>query len=200
MVINVTNMTSRKKVEGSDGSHAFMYNMAGDIINQCKTAGWIFFDDIIWDKDMGASQGTSQGKSGGFLWGSYPYPPTPKISNSVFEQLLVFCKDGSRIVDKEIKEQSKLTFDEWKEFTHGIWKIRTDRDQFHPATFPIELAERVIRLYSFVGDVVLDPFAGSGTTIVAADKWKRKGIGFEIAPEYTEAVLNKEYKNKTLFS
>ena len=67
-------------------------------------------------------------------------------------------------------------------------------DMGHPASFPIALAERIVRLYSFVDDVVLDPFAGSGTTVVASEKHQRKGIGFEIAIEYKPSILDKTAK------
>ena len=77
-------------------------------------------------------------------------------------------------------------------FTKGIWEIPPDRNPDHPATFPMEVAERVVRMYSFADDVVLDPFAGSGTTLIAAEKHNRRGIGFEIARDYEKAIKNKE--------
>ena len=186
-VINVSNMKSRKSIEGE----SFVYPIVSDVIDLARQAEMTFFDEIIWIKG-GANAGALGGKP---LFGSYPHPPTPKILDSIFENILVFTKDGKRSkVSKEIKERSKLTKDEWRCWTSGIWNIPTGKDMHHPATFPIELATRVIRLYSFVGDVVLDPFAGTGTTIISADKNERKGIGFEISKGYKGAIRDKELK------
>ena len=185
MVVNASNMKSRRAVEGE----SFVYPIVPDIIGLAQRAGFTFFDEIIWVKG-GANAGSLNGKP---LFGSYPYPPTPKILDSVFENIVVFTKPGSRKkVCKAVKNRSQLTIDEWRVFTKGIWEIPPDRNSDHPATFPMEVAERVIRLYSFTGDVVLDPFAGSGTTLIAADKYDRRGIGFEIARDYEQVIKNKE--------
>ena len=185
MVVNASNMKSRKSVEGE----SFVYPIVPDIIGLAKRAGFTFFDEIIWVKG-GANAGALKGR---VLFGSYPYPPTPKILDSTFENIVVFTKPGKREkVDKEVKNRSQLTKDEWRDFTKGIWEIPPDRNPDHPATFPMEIAERIVRMYSFADDVVLDPFAGSGTTLIAADKHNRRGIGFEIARDYEQAIKNKE--------
>lgn len=185
MVVNASNMKSRKSVEGE----SFVYPIVPDIIGLAKRAGFTFFDEIIWVKG-GANAGALKGR---VLFGSYPYPPTPKILDSTFENILVFTKPGKRQkVAKEVKNRSQLTKDEWRDFTKGIWEILPDRNPDHPATFPMEVAERIVRMYSFADDVVLDPFAGSGTTLIAADKHNRRGIGFEIARDYEQAIKNKE--------
>ena len=171
LVINASNMKSRRSVEGE----SFVYPIVPDIIGLAKKAGFTFFDEIIWVKG-GANAGALKGR---VLFGSYPYPPTPRILDSTFENIVVFTKPGKRQkVCKDVKDRSQLTKDEWRTFTKGIWEIPPDRDPDHPATFPMEVAERVVRMYSFAGDVVLDPFVGSGTTLIAADKHNRKGIGF----------------------
>ena len=173
LVVNASNMKSRKAVEGT----SFVYPIVPDIITRAQMAGFTFFDEIIWVKGA-ANAGALNGRP---LFGSYPYPPTPKILDSIFENIVVFIKQGKRTqVSAQVKEQSRLTQKEWMEFTKGVWELPPDRDSDHPATFPMEIAERIIRLYSFPEDLVLDPFSGSGTTIVAADKHGRKGIGFEI--------------------
>ena len=185
MVVNASNMKSRKSVEGE----SFVYPIVPDIIGLAKRAGFTFFDEIIWVKG-GANAGALKGR---MLFGSYPYPPTPKILDSTFENIVVFTKPGKREkVPKEVKDRSQLTKDEWRDFTKGIWEIPPDRNPDHPATFPMEVAERIVRMYSFADDVVLDPFAGSGTTLIAADKHHRRGIGFEIARDYEQAIKNKE--------
>ena len=186
ILINATNMKSRPQVEGE----SFMYPIMYDITIKMQERGYIFFDEIIWNKSvLGARSG------GRPLFGSYPYPSRPRILNSNFENIIVFTKYGRRKVDPDIKEKSKLSWDDWKEFTRGIWSIRTDRDPEHPATFPIELAERVVRLYSFVDDLIVDPFSGTGTTTVAAEMWGRRGIGFEIAEEYAAPLETKDWKH-----
>ena len=187
MVVNASNMKSRKAVEGT----SFVYPIVPDIIARAQEAGFTFFDEIIWVKG-GANAGALNGRP---LFGSYPYPPTPKILDSTFENIIVFTKPGKREkVCKEIKGRSQLTKDEWRTFTRGVWEIPPDRDPNHPATFPMEIAERIVRMYSFADDVVLDPFAGSGTTLIAAERHNRIGVGFEIARAYEEAIKNKETK------
>jgi len=185
LVVNASNMKSRKSVEGE----SFVYPIVPDIIGLAKRAGFTFFDEIIWVKG-GANAGALKGR---VLFGSYPYPPTPKILDSTFENILVFTKPGKRKkICKDIKARSQLRKDEWRDFTKGIWEIPPDRTPDHPATFPLQVAERIVRMYSFVDDIVLDPFVGSGTTLIAADKHNRRGIGFEIAREYEQAIKNKE--------
>ena len=187
MVVNASNMKSRKAVEGT----SFVYPIVPDIIARAQEAGFTFFDEIIWVKG-GANAGALNGRP---LFGSYPYPPTPKILDSTFENIIVFTKPGKREkVCKEIKGRSQLTKDEWRTFTRGVWEIPPDRDPDHPATFPMEIAERIVRMYSFADDVVLDPFAGSGTTLIAAERHNRIGVGFEISRAYEEAIKNKEIK------
>ena len=195
MIVNASNMKSRRSVEGE----SFVYPIVPDIIERARRAGFTFFDEIIWVKG-GANAGALNGR---VLFGSYPYPPTPKILDSTFENIVVFTKPGKREkVCKEVKDRSQLTKDEWRRFTKGVWEIPPDRNPDHPATFPMEVAERVVRMYSFADDVVLDPFAGSGTTLIAAEKYDRRGIGFEIARDYEQAMRNKEaeyLKQLTLF-
>ena len=102
---------------------------------------------------------------------------------------------------KEIKEKSKLSKEEWREYTKGIWFIEPDRKAKHPATFPIEIPKRLIKLYSFVGDNILDPFAGTGTSLIVAYNLNRNSYGYELNPEFKEEFLEKfnEYSQKTLF-
>ncbi|WP_456463737.1 DNA-methyltransferase [Persephonella sp.] len=183
-VINITNMKSRLKVE----KKSFLYPIVADVIKSMTDIGFIFFDEIIWIKGN-ANNGALKGKP---LFGSYPYPPTPKILDSIFENILVFRKEGKRRkVSKSIKENSKLTKEEWIDYTKGIWFIEPDRKAKHPATFPIEIPKRLIKMYSFKGDVVLDPFAGTGTTLIAAYILKRNSVGYEINNHFGEEFIHK---------
>src|SRR5215475_12911691 len=86
------------------------------------------------------------------------------------------------------KEASRLTKEEWREYTKTVWAIANTSDPGHPAVFPIEIPMRLIKMYSFVGDTVLDPFAGTGTTAEAALKLKRKSIALEQNKDYTARI------------
>lgn len=184
-IINITNMKSRLKVE----KKSFLYPIVPDIVKIMNDLGFIFFDEIVWVKGN-ANNGALKGKP---LFGSYPYPPTPKILDSIFENILIFKTEGKQKdrYNKEVKEISKLTKEEWRDYTKGIWFIEPDRKAKHPATFPIEIPKRLIKLYSFKNELILDPFAGTGTTLLAAKLLGRKGIGYEISKTYLPEIEEK---------
>lgn len=179
----ITNMKSRKDVE----KRSFLYPIVADFIKLMQKIGFIFFDEIIWVKGWG-NNGALKGKP---LFGSYPYLPTPKILDSIFENILIFKKQGKRDVSKEVKEKSKLDKDTWLEYTRGVWMIEPDRRAKHPATFPLEIPKRLISLYSFVGDTVYDPFAGTGTTLIAAYFLRRNAVRVEINPQFLKEFSEK---------
>lgn len=120
-------------------------------------------------------------------FGSYPFPPNI-FSTMPYEWIVVFSKRGKRPpVDKAVKEASKLTTKEWQDWAvNSIWEMNPakSKKEGHPAPFPEELPKRLIKLYSFVGDTILDPFMGTGTTLQAAINLNRNSIGFEISTEY----------------
>ena len=122
-------------------------------------------------------------------FGSYPYPGNI-FSTFPFEWIIVFSKKGKREkVPREVKEQSKLSRKEWLEWAvNSIWEMQPAKAQIvgHPAPFPDELPKRLIKLYTFVGDTVLDPFLGSGTTVRVANSLGRHAIGYEINSTYVE--------------
>lgn len=127
-------------------------------------------------------------------FGSYPYP-TNIFSTFPYEWIIVFCKKGKRDkVSDEIKEKSKLTQKEWADWAiNSFWEMQPAKakTEGHPAPFPKELPHRLIKLYSFYGDTVLDPFMGTGTTAEAALELGRNAIGYEINPEYAELISAK---------
>ena len=143
------------------------------------------FGLFIWDKRKIARFSS---------FGSYPYPPNI-FSTYPYEWITVFSKEGKRKpVSKDIKEKSKLTTEEWQKWAiNSIWEMQPAKAKAegHPAPFPKELPMRLIKLYSFWGDTVLDPFAGTGTTLLAAQELGRKSIGFELNPEYVKLIKNK---------
>ena len=124
-------------------------------------------------------------------FGSYPYP-TNIFSTMPYEWIIVFCKQGKRPkVSNEIKEKSKLTQKEWADWAiNSFWEMQPAKAKAegHPAPFPKELPHRLIKLYSFYGDTVLDPFMGTGTTAEAALELGRNAIGYEINEEYKELI------------
>ena len=98
-------------------------------------------------------------------------------------------------ITKEIKEASKITSDEWKEWTKTVWTIANIRDDFHPAVFPLEIPHRLIRMFSFWGETILDPFSGTGTTGIASLNNGRRYIGFETNPEYHAISIERLQEN-----
>lgn len=134
------------------------------------------------------------------MFGSYPFPRNFYAQNTI-EFITVFVKDGKSesIPTKKIKEKSKLSQKEWVEFTKQIWNIPIPgRGDIafgeHSAIMPEEIVRRCVRLFTFVGDVVLDPFTGSGTTLKVAKELNRKFIGYEISKSY-EKVINLKLKS-----
>ena len=120
--------------------------------------------------------------SGNCAWGSWQSAKAPRLRD-IHEYLLVFAKESYSRPDRG---QSDIKRDEFMAATLSIWEIPPEsaRRVGHPAPFPVALAERVIQLYSYVDDVVLDPFLGSGSTAVAAVQNQRHYVGFDISPEY----------------
>ncbi len=145
------------------------------VIQDMIEAGFHMRGEIIWDKGASAAASTA--------WGSWLSASNP-VLRDVHEYILVFSKQSfSRKVDGS---QSTIERDEFLEWTKSVWRIPavSARKIGHPAPFPEELPERLIKLYTYRGDVVLDPFAGSGTTCVAALKSGRGYVGYEIEGEY----------------
>ncbi|MFW9890280.1 MAG: DNA-methyltransferase, partial [Candidatus Thorarchaeota archaeon] len=124
----------------------------------------------------------------------YPYPPNI-LASYPYEWIVVFSKEGKRPpVSSEIKESSAISHEEFTNWAqNSIWEFQpaSAKQEGHPAPFPEELPHRCIRLYSFVGDTVLDPFAGTGTTMAVARKLGRNSIGYEINPDYEPLIRRK---------
>jgi len=142
--------------------------------------GFLMRGEILWDKGASASASTA--------WGSWMSASNP-ILRDVHEYILIFSKgDYKRHLTKAEKEIKKSTIskEQFLEWTKTIWSMGAEsaRRVGHPAPFPEELPNRLIQLYSFKTDIVLDPFMGSGTTALAALNSRRKFVGFETVPEY----------------
>ena len=157
-----------------------------EIIKFCENIGFDYMGAVIWQKVT-----TSNTTGGGVQMGSYPYPRNG-ILKLDYEFILLFKKLGdSPKPTKEQKELSKMTAEEWNAFFAGHWNFPGVRQSGHIAMFPEELPRRLIKMFSFVGETVLDPFAGSGTTALAAKNTGRNSVGYEINPEFIPLIQEK---------
>lgn len=157
-----------------------------EIIKFCENVGFDYMGAIIWQKVT-----TSNTTGGGVQMGSYPYPRNG-ILKLDYEFVLVFKKLGDAPKPtKENKELSKMTAEEWNTYFAGHWNFAGARQDNHIAMFPEELPKRLIKMFAFMGDTVLDPFAGSGTTNLAAKNLGRNSIGYEINPEFIPVIRQK---------
>lgn len=146
-----------------------------EIIRFCETIGFDYLGSIIWQK-----QTTMHTTGGQKVMGSYPYP-RGGIVKIDYENILLFKKQGKApSVEKTAKEASKLTDEEWNTYFSSHWNFPGAKQSEHIAVFPEELPKRLIKMFSFVGDTVCDPFMGSGTTALAAMKLGRNSVGYEI--------------------
>jgi len=165
-----------------------------EFIAQCERLGFDFMGSIIWQKKT-----TMNTTGGAIVMGSYPYPPNGIVEID-YEFIHIFKKPGKRKrVAKEIKEASKLTKEEWKLYFSGHWYFGGAKQIGHEAMFPDELPRRLIKMFTFIGDTVLDPFLGSGTTVKAALDLKRNAIGYEINKDFLEIIKEKIGMKEGLF-
>ncbi len=157
-----------------------------EIIKFCESIGFDYMGAIIWQK-----QTTTNTTGGASLMGSFPTPRNGIISID-YEFILIFKKLGTPSkVNKSIKEQSKMTIEEWKEYFSGHWNFNGERQDGHIAMFPEELPKRLIKMFAFKGETVLDPFLGSGTTSLAARNLDRSSIGYEINSDFINTAKQK---------
>ena len=157
-----------------------------EIIKFCESISFDYMGAIIWQKKI-----TMNTTGGASLMGSYPYPRNGILSID-YEFILLFKKLGTpKKVNRENKLSSGMTKEEWKTYFQGHWNFGGVRQDGHIAMFPEELPHRLIKMFSFVGDNVLDPFLGSGTTILAAKKLERNSVGFEINAEFKPLIEKK---------
>ena len=157
-----------------------------EIIKFCEAIGLDFMGQIIWQKTT-----TMNTSGGGAVMGSFPHPRNGIVKLD-FEYILLFKKQGKAPQPtKEQKESSAMTNDEWNTFFNGHWYFNGAKQDKHLAMFPEELPARLIKMFSFPNETVLDPFMGSGTTALAARKLNRNSIGYEINPEFIPIITEK---------
>jgi len=157
-----------------------------EIIKFCEGVGFDYMGAVIWQKVT-----TCNTTGGATVMGSFPYPRNG-ILKLDYEFILIFKKYGkSPKVKKETKEKSRLSKDEWNRYFSGHWNFPGERQNKHLAMFPEELPRRLIKMFSFVGDTVLDPFLGSGTTSLAARNLGRNSVGYEINKDFVPLIEGK---------
>jgi site-specific DNA-methyltransferase (adenine-specific) len=169
--VNVANLGRRPYIPLSD----YISGMMGEI-------GFAMRGEIIWNKAASASPSTA--------WGSWQSAANPTLRD-IHEYILIFSKGSyrrERTGEEMQTKQNTITKEQFMEWTKSIWTMNAEsaRRIGHPAPFPEELPNRLIQLYSFTDDIILDPFMGSGTTAAAAVKAKRKFVGYDINEAYIE--------------
>lgn len=176
---------SRRK---NEGRHTVVPLHAA-IQERCRIIGYDNLAPIIWHKIANASFEAS-GNGAGFL--GKPYEPNAVIKNDIEFLLMERKPGGYRQPSVATRVLSIISDENHKQWFQQIWSGVTGAStREHPAPYPEELAERLIRMFSFVGDTVLDPFMGTGTTMVAAARWGRNSIGVEIDPHYFGFALGR---------
>lgn len=161
-----------------------------EIIRFCESLGMDYMGAIIWQKTT-----TMNTSGGGAIMGSFPYPRNG-ILKMDYEFILLFKKLGNAPKPtKEQKEQSAMTKEEWGQYFSSHWNFNGVKQIGHIAMFPEELPKRLIKMFSFVGETIFDPFAGSGTTSLAAKNLGRNSIGYEINKEFAPLIKEKLCSN-----
>lgn len=176
---------SRRK---NAGEHTVV-PLHASIQEHCREIGFSNLAPIIWYKIANAVY-EATGNGGGFL--GKPYEPNAVVKNDIEFILMERKPGGYRKPDLATRILSVIPAERHKEWFQQIWTGLTGAStRHHPAPYPLELAERLIRMFSFAGDTVLDPFMGTGTTNIAAAKWGRNSIGVEIDPKYFEMACQR---------
>jgi modification methylase len=155
------------------------------------------FQHFIWEKF-----GVKKGEKASLIYGSvcrgdykeFAVPPL-LYTDMLTEHILVFRKPGKhdrgKVEDRQKENLNLINKSDLETWLSPVWKIHSNTNPSHPATFPDELVIRLIKLYSLADDLIVDPFAGTGTTLINADKLGRRAIGYEINPDYIELIENK---------
>jgi site-specific DNA-methyltransferase (adenine-specific) len=177
MCINVANLGRKPYIP----LHAY-------IAEQAIGLGFLMRGEIIWNKAASASPSTA--------WGSWKSAGNPTLRD-VHEYILVFCKDTFKR-ENPAKRESTISRDEFLEYNKSVWNFAAEpaRKVGHPAPFPVELPRRLIQLYTFENEIVLDPFMGSGQTAIAALKSNRHYVGYEIDEKYVALAKERIKESK----
>lgn len=166
------------------GRHMVM-PLHADIVVRCRKIGFDNLSPIFWYKISNAQyEIENHGSGSGFL--GKPYEPNAIIKNDVEFILMLRKPGGYRQPSEQQRDSSRLTKEEHHDWFQQVWTIPGESTRQHPAPFPEELAYRLVRMFSFSGDTVLDPFMGTGTTVLAAVRCGRHAIGIDVEPSYVK--------------
>lgn len=176
------------------GRHVVM-PLHSDIAVSCRKMGFDNLNPILWHKISNAAFEANTNSS---ILGK-PYEPNAIIKNDMEYILMERKPGGYRKPSEEQRKLSRIGKEDFQEWFSQIWEMPgASTRNGHPAPFPLELATRLIKMFSFVGDTVVDPFCGSGTTMVAASDIGRNSIGVETEEFYCNYILNRMENNKTI--
>jgi DNA modification methylase len=183
--VNLSNIIIARK---SRNNESMRIPLVFHFTSLMEKIGWKFIEDIIWVKP----EGSSKNRNGGFFQHRQPVAYKPNVVN---EYILIFQKPSKKLIDSIVRSydaetaESSMVPDGYER--SNVWHINPETRVKHPAPYPEELVEKLIRYYSFVGDTVLDPYMGSGTTAVVAKKLGRNCVGFEIHSEYVKMATDR---------
>jgi DNA modification methylase len=181
----------------NNGGRHMVMPLHSSIQEHCRQIGFDNLAPIIWHKIANAKF-ESEGNGSSFL--GKPYEPNAVIKNDIEFILMQRKPGGYRAPSEATRVLSVIPEDSHREWFQQIWtRLPGASTKHHPAPFPVELAERLIRMFSFVGDTVLDPFMGTGTTNIAASMWGRNSIGVEVDPHYFACARKRLEDSKGLF-
>jgi DNA modification methylase len=188
--VNLSNILIQRENRNSESSRI---PLAFHFVPLMEEIGWKFIEDIIWVKP----EGSAKNRNGGFYQHRQPVAYKPNIIN---EYIFIFQKPSKFLIDKIVRGYDAITslnskVNDGYERTN-VWKINPETKSKHPAPYPELLVANLIKYYSFCGDLILDPFVGSGTTLISAFKLNRKSIGFEIHKDYI-TIFENRIKNIT---
>jgi DNA modification methylase len=176
------------------GRHVVM-PLHSDIAVSCRKIGFDNLNPILWHKISNAAFEVNNGSS--FL--GKPYEPNAIIKNDIEYILMQRKPGGYRKPTEEQRRKSMIDKKDYEEWFRQIWNIPGASTKNHPAPFPLELATRLVKMFSFFGDIVLDPFCGSGTTMQAAIDAERSSVGIEVEDKYCEMITRKIGMKNALF-
>jgi len=171
-------------------SDGVKYPIPFDYVRICREIGFVYIDDIIWKKPSACA---SSNRFGVFIENPYPLYYYP---NNIYEHIIILRKGGSN----QEKKDSMVSSYDYNTLGTDIWEINPETVVEHQAPFPVELPNRIIMLYSYIGDIVLDPFLGSGTTMLACRILRRSCVGYELNPDFEEIITNRVKFNQSSMS
>jgi DNA modification methylase len=189
LIINIDAMTNRQ----DDKQNEYVRDIRTDLANDLKPMGFKFFGEHVWyksSKDPSFNGGQFNGKK--TAWGSYMSCSTPAVRRN-HEYILVYSKEQFKLEKAEDSGAPDITDKEFQTYIASVWSMQPETRNLgdHPVPFPVELPYRCIKLYSYVNDVILDPFNGTGTTCVIAAKTGRRYIGIDMDATYVEYARNR---------